>query len=101
MRHGQSAGQVLLRRLRDPARAEPRNATAQSPSSSLGTVDIAISAEATAAADGERKTAVFAKRSSNLGWATTSCRNPAQRGQRPVSQSSLIAPKNLTSIFSP
>jgi hypothetical protein len=27
----------------------------------LGTVDIAISAEATAAADGERKTAVFAE----------------------------------------
>jgi class 3 adenylate cyclase/tetratricopeptide (TPR) repeat protein len=40
----------------------PRNATAQSPSPSLGTADIAISAEATAPADGERKTvtALFA-----------------------------------------
>lgn len=39
-----------------------RNATAQAPSSSLGTADIAISAEATAPVDGERKTvtALFA-----------------------------------------
>jgi predicted ATPase len=39
-----------------------RNTTAQSPSSSLGTVEIAISAEATPPADGERKTvtALFA-----------------------------------------
>src|SRR6516165_3148941 len=40
----------------------PRKATAQSPTSSLGTADIAISAEATAPVDGERKTvtALFA-----------------------------------------
>lgn len=40
----------------------PRNATAQSPPSSLGMADIAISAEAPTLADGERKTvtALFA-----------------------------------------
>jgi class 3 adenylate cyclase len=40
----------------------PRDATTQSPSSSLGTADIAILADATAPADGERKTvtALFA-----------------------------------------